>query len=195
MNNAIRIAQPFSVLTIADPSNGAPAWNRTFGWPVHADAAIALDARLLSRRNIWAAQMDEAVRSADRAILLVAEGLGCAAAAWWARLSPAQDVSRVAGALLFNPVVDVPEPVKRKAFAAPDVPLSFPSLVIDTERSAGDIDAAIGRWGSRIISPTRAARDGTRALTWRNAQRLFLRLTSQIVDYEVKRISALNGIR
>ena len=90
----------FSVLTIADRHPGAPVWSECLGWPMQGDNHIALDARDASRRNIWASRIDAAVLGADRAVLLVAEGLGCAAAAWWARLSPGHYADRVAGALL-----------------------------------------------------------------------------------------------
>ena len=91
----------FSIITIAAPGVEAPAWNARLRWPSFGDDHVALDHE--GRRSIWAAQLDAAVMRADRAVVLVAEGIGCHAASWWARLTPRSYVSRVAGALMFDP--------------------------------------------------------------------------------------------
>ena len=94
----------WSIITIAAAGRADPAWNTRMRWPVKGDDHVVLHDG--ERRSLWAAQLDAAVMRADRTVLLVAEGLGCHAASWWARLSPASYVSRIAGALLFDPPAD-----------------------------------------------------------------------------------------
>jgi predicted alpha/beta hydrolase family esterase len=73
---------------------GLPARGET-----HLDYAAATD----SQRNLWTARLDQTVLHAEKPVLLVAGGASCFAAAWWAWLSPGDYVSRIAGALLFDP--------------------------------------------------------------------------------------------
>ena len=89
----------FSVVTVFGAATPAPAWQAMFGWPASGGDAVPLDVRSVADRTRWAAKLDDAVRGADRAVLLVADGLGCAASAWWARLSPGDYVARIAGAI------------------------------------------------------------------------------------------------
>jgi predicted alpha/beta hydrolase family esterase len=121
-------------------------------------------------------------------VLLVAEGLGCAASAWWARLTPRHDVERVAGALLFAPETDTPG-----LFAAPRDALPFPSLVIRPDRAGADVERVTREWGSGLMD-TRASRDARAVGAWRHAQRLFLRVTKSIAEHEVGRGAALIGV-
>ena len=90
----------FHIVTVSD-GGAEPAWARSLGWPAAGHAAVPLSVRSRADRKLWAARLDQAVRAADRQVLLVAEGLGCAASAWWARLSPRHDTARVSGALMF----------------------------------------------------------------------------------------------
>ncbi|MGJ3629447.1 hypothetical protein AB5I41_26080 [Sphingomonas sp. MMS24-JH45] len=64
------------------------AWRTLFGWPETGHLAVPLSVRSTADRKRWAAQFDQTIRAADRQVLLVAEGLGCAASAWRARPSP-----------------------------------------------------------------------------------------------------------
>ena len=77
-----------SLVTLADRSDGAPAWQSRLGWPAIGAAHVTLDGATSAQRNMWAAKLDEAVRHADRPVLLVASGVSCLAASWWGRLSP-----------------------------------------------------------------------------------------------------------
>lgn len=174
----------FSIITIAAPGVESPAWNARLRWPSFGDDHVALDRG--DRRGIWAAQLDAAVMRADRAVVLVAEGIGCHAASWWARLTPHSYVSRVAGALLFDP--PAAGAGNREAFASPAVALPFPSLVLAGDAAAAPGDA-IESWGSRLIDGHRQ-RQGD-LLSWRSAQRLVERVTAKVVERDVERILAL----
>lgn len=173
----------FAIITIAAPGVMAPAWNARLRWPSFGDDHVALDRA--DRRDIWAAQLDAAVMRADRAVVLVAEGIGCHAASWWARLSPATYVSRVAGAMLFDPGARDDD-----AFASPAVALPFPSLVLTGDTATpGD---AIAGWGSRLIDGRRQRHGDLRP--WRSAQRLVERVTAKVIARDVERIFALNPL-
>lgn len=175
----------FSIITIGAPGVESPAWNARLRWPSEGDEHVILEGG--ERRSIWAAQLDAAVMRADRAVVLVAEGIGCHAASWWARLSPASYVSRVAGALLFDPPANQAD--KPDAFASPAIALPFPSLVLaqDVPSAAGP---AIEGWGSRLIDGHRR-RDGE-LRPWRSAHRLIERVTSRVIERDVARVLALN---
>ncbi len=181
-----------SIVTIGAAGCRPPAWERMFGWPAEGAAAVPLDARSRQDRDIWAARLDRVVRDADTRVLLVADGLGCAASAWWARLSPADHVSRIAGALLFAPPAHGdPEAL----FASPRARLPFPSLVIQPDTPTGDLTADVEEWGSRLIVGERTRQRGAGLVAWRQAQRLFLRLTEQMVEHDVDRGRAITGWR
>ncbi|MFL9842672.1 alpha/beta hydrolase [Sphingomonas sp. ST-64] len=183
-------ADRFSILTIADRRAGAPVWSDRLGWPVEGDTHLALDTRSASQRNLWASRIDDAVLNADRAVLLVAEGLGCAAAAWWARLSPRHYADRVAGALLFDPVQ--PTGTEGALLASPRVLLPFPSMVVtgrDRIGQASDMQQLVDGWGSRMLIADRRRSPGA----WRAAQRLLTRMTAAVVARDIDRGLALRG--
>lgn len=179
----------FSVVTIGEARRAAPSWERMFGWPADGATAVPLDVRSPGERTIWAARLDRAVREADARVLLIADGIGCAAGAWWARLSPADDVGRIAGAVLFAPQSEPGD-----LFASPQAPLPFPSLVIQPGESA-QVHDTIAHWGSRLVVGERPRDRGQRSVAWRQTQRLFLRLTRQMVDHDVDRGQAITGWR
>jgi predicted alpha/beta hydrolase family esterase len=103
-------------------------------------------------------------------VLLVAEGAGCFAAAWWARLSPADYVGRVAGALFFEPGAK-----DEARFASPRVALPFPSVVVGD----AEMRALADGWGSSVV-------DGDEGPFVR-AQRAVQRFTATVVEREVSR--------
>lgn len=181
--------QRLSIVTIGDGAS-TPAWQRMFGWADDGAGAVPVDARSPAARTIWAAKLDRAVREADARVLLVAEGIGCAASAWWARLSPAHDVRKIAGALLFAPPA-----AAQSLYASPKVRLPFPSLVIRPGEMADDLAATVEDWGSRLVVGDRLRNRDAGGVAWRQAQRLFLRLTRQMVDHEVDRGRAITGWR
>lgn len=176
----------FSVVTIFDADSPAPAWERMFGWPSAGRDAVPLAIGSAGDRNIWAAKLDHVVQQADRAVLLVADGLGCAASAWWARLSPSDYVARIAGAVLFAPRDDEPDDL----FASPRTRLPFPSLVIRDSGATAPLPARVEEWGSRLVTGHRERRRPAGSVAWREAQRLFMRLTHDVVEQDVARVAA-----
>lgn len=109
-------------------------------------------------RNLWAARLDEAVRLTERPVILVAHGIGCFAVTWWARLSPASYVEKVAGAVFVRPLGSVVAATPDQLFAGPKLRIAFPSILADTGADA----AALARdWGSRFLdsSPVRSIGD------------------------------------
>lgn len=180
----------FSVVTISESET--PAWSARFGWPAFGDAHLTLDPN--GNRSILAAQLDHAVLRADRAVLFVAEGLGCFATSWWARLSPSHYVERVAGALLFDPETGEDRADKRDLFASPRTALPFPSMVV-ADRLPGSDPADFApfaqSWGSRLIAANRHR--AAEVSAWRSAQRLVGRLTASVVARDIERGMALRG--
>lgn len=99
-------------------------------------------------RNLWAARLDEAVRLTERPVVLVAHGISCFAVAWWARLSPASYVEKVAGAVFLRPLGSGVEASPEQRFAGPKLRIGFPSILADSGAEA----AALARdWGSRFL--------------------------------------------
>ena len=185
---------PFSIVAISDARQSEPTWRTMFGWPANDPRTIPIAARSRAERKIWAARVDQAVCAADRPVLLVADGIGCAASAWWGRLSPSDYVSKIAGALLFAPRgADVTRDGDTDLFASPTAPLPFPSIVISPQGDAGQVDAAVESWGSRLIAGHRDRHVTRETNAWRQAQRLFLRVTQQVAAHEVGRAEALIG--
>jgi predicted alpha/beta hydrolase family esterase len=174
----------FSIVTIFGAATQRPAWQTMFGWPVDGAQAVPLDVRSAADRTRWAARLDDAVRGADRAVLLVADGLGCAASAWWARLSPADYVARIAGAILLAPGSGDRDAL----FDSPQTRLPFPSLVIQSGDAA--IGPAAEDWGSHLVVNGRDRQREDRPVAWRQAQQLFLRLTGHVVEQDVNRARA-----
>lgn len=193
---AIADSDPFSVLAISDAHRPAPTWKTMFGWPDDDPRTLRLAVRSRGERKIFAARLDQAVCTTPRPVLLVADGLGCAASAWWGRLSPADYVSRIAGALLFAPRADEAERDGEPAlFASPRTPLPFPSVVIQPQHTPDDIRACVESWGSRLVAGRRERHVAADVGAWRQAQRLFLRFTSQVAAHEVDRAEAMIGRR
>lgn len=175
-------------LTTGDRIDGAPALIDLLGDRIVRHVAIR--AQTPAQRTITAAGIDRAILEADRRVLLVAQGVGCAAAAWWARLSPRSYVERVAGALLIAP--DAGE-TETAGFASPRSALPFPTLVLGASDAAQRLSA---EWGARLIDgpvPALPARTTTRRL-----QSMILRFTGAIVErdeHQARRLLAAIGDR
>ncbi|URW76177.1 alpha/beta hydrolase [Sphingomonas donggukensis] len=109
-------------------------------------------------RNSWMTKLDQAIRTAQAPVVLVAHSLGCLAVAWWAALSGQPYGWPVAGALLVAPA-DVDRhgaPPELAGFApAPTTPLPFPSLVVassdDPWITLERARALAGGWGSHFV--------------------------------------------
>lgn len=134
---------------------------------------IAVQARTAAQRTQTASRIDRAILDADRAVLLLGQGIGCAAAAWWARLSPRSYVERVAGAVLIAPDAADTDGMR---FASPRSALPFPSLVLGATDTAQRLST---EWGGRLIDgPVPVSeRRPTRRL-----QAMILRFTGAIVE-------------
>jgi hypothetical protein len=171
---------------------GAP-WRNLFAGP--AREHIPYRAGTQSERNLLAAKLDAAVTRADGAVLLIAEGASCFATAWWARLSPASYVSRVAGALFFEPIDEQGESVETllDTFASPRTPLPFPSIVLGSEdrRSmlAARVRALADNWGSGLVATARSSD----ARPMRRTRGVIERFTAGVVAREVRTATTLMG--
>lgn len=182
----------FSVITTGRHGR-EPAWKSLLNWPSFGDAHIDYAADTPTQRNIWAAHLDEAVLRADKPVLLVASGESCFATAWWARLSPASYVSKVAGALLFTPMpqgrvkTGTLEEFAQK-FASPRVTLPFPTAIVD---GAGITDQRVQSlaesWGSGFLDTAgeTPALPGS-ATAWQQAQNAVMRLTARVVEHDLR---------
>lgn len=179
-------------LSLVEISGAASApWRSLFAGP--AREHIPYRAGTQSERNLLAAKLDAAVTRADGAVLLIAEGASCFATAWWARLSPASYVSRVAGALFFQPIDEQGESVEAllDTFASPRTPLPFPSIVLGSEdrRSlrAARVRVLADNWGSGLVATARNAE----ARPMRRTRSVIERFTAGVVAREVRTATAL----
>ena len=179
-------------LSLVEISASAAPWRDLFAAP--AQTHVPYRASTISERNLLGARLDAAVTRAEGAVLLVAEGAGCFATAWWARLSPAAYVSRVAGAVFFDPIEE-DESVEAllDTFASPRTRLPFPSIVLGREdrRSlvASRVRALADSWGSGVIAGSR--RDAAGPL--RRTRGILERFTAGVVAREVRTHRALVG--
>lgn len=175
---------PFSVVTTGSGAR-TPAWKTLLNWPRFGDTHVDFAAATARQRNLWAARLDEAVRRAGKPVLLIASGESCSAAAWWARLSPADYVAKVAGALLF-----APRGAEAELFASPRTPLPFPSAVVGRTSTRRAL-ALAESWGSGLLE------DGWHAegdSAWQQAQAAVLRLTARVVEREMRVARAFDVI-
>lgn len=178
---ALTNADLFSIVTTADRGARSPSWKSLLNWPKVGDDHIDYAADTPAQRNIWAARLDEAVRRADKPVLLIASGESCFATACWARLSPASYVSRVAGALLFTPHARKGGDPER--FASPRIVLPFPTAIVQGQRAPdARILALADSWGSRFLDQPRAPA----ASAWDQAQDAILRLTARVVERDMR---------
>lgn len=173
----------FSVITTGDRAARSPAWKSLLNWPRFGDTHIDFAADTPAQRNLWAARLDEAVLRADRPVLLVASGESCFAAAWWARLSPASYVSRVAGALLFTPLKRAGADTEEK-FASPRAALPFPTAIVNKAPDQRLL-ALAENWGSRFLDNGWYA-PASDANAWQAAQAALMRLTARVVERDLR---------
>ena len=187
MTPQLRLNDPFSIITLpmigaAHDADRRLPWENLFSWPRTGDVQLPFDADSREARNIWASRLDQAVARADKAVLLVAESSACLASIWWARLSPSHYVSRVAGALFFQPPpVEALDGGRGALFASPDAVLPFPSLVVD---DATHGRALAARCGGQVIAAPAAAPPPTGM--WRQAHRLIERLSASVVEQDMR---------
>jgi predicted alpha/beta hydrolase family esterase len=138
------------ILTLSDSGDSPPPG--AFGWARSAAYAHIELAPHGHARNLWAAKLDEAVRLAERPVVIVAFGVSCFALAWWARLTPASYLEQVAGALMIAPLgASVIAARGAENFAGPDTRFSFPSLVIEEADTDARAEGLAASWGSRLL--------------------------------------------
>lgn len=108
-------------------------------------------------RNAWVNQLNAAIITAPRPVVLVAHSLGCHAVAWWNALEPQVD-EKVVGALLVAPpsVEGVNGDERITAFAPlARERLRFPSILAasrdDSYASFGHARKMARIWGSRLV--------------------------------------------
>ena len=182
MTVAAMFPESLTLVSLRDDER-APSLSRLFQAPAFRAAHhVEIRAGTSAQRNVTAARIDAVINKADRAVLLVAQGTGCLAAAWWARLSPQSYVSRVAGAVLIAPDSRMPG---SQGFASPRSTLPFPSIVVGADDTSQRL---AGEWGSRLV-------DGPAPIGQRETSRRFLsmiaRFTSAIVEKDVREAERL----
>lgn len=185
----------FSVITTADRQRTAPSWRVLFNLPSSGDTHIDYADDTRADRDRWAARLDDAILRAERPVLLVASGASCLATAWWARLSPASYVSRVAGALLFNPLAQADDSDRAEKFASPDVALPFPTAIVGRIAKQHELEHELARladqWGSGTLSISPHGRRSIGRQSWRRAQVLLHNATERLVDRRMRVADAL----
>lgn len=67
--------------------------------------------------------------------------------------------------------------------------------MIQSGGAAADVRTAVDGWGSRLVAADRPRDRAAGLVAWRQAQRLFLRLTEQMVEHDVDRSRAITGWR
>ncbi|RYY47766.1 MAG: hypothetical protein EOP59_00540 [Sphingomonadales bacterium] len=185
----------FSIVTTADPRGRSPVWKALLGLPQYGDDHIDYAADTDAQRNLWAVRLDEAVLRAEKPVLLVASGASCFATAWWARLSPAAYVSRVAGALLFDPLARAHEEAVAEKFASPRMELPFPSAIVGRKARRSDVETRIAAladgWGSGMLDLAGERPWPAQGNAWQQAGALLNRATARVVERRLRVAEAL----
>ncbi|KTR83256.1 esterase [Novosphingobium barchaimii] len=153
-----------AVLLVPGLSGSGPAHWQTIWEEQYADCSkVDLAKWDDPHRNTWINNLNLAIRSAGRPVVLVAHSLGCLAVAWWAKFEQASLAERgeampVVGALMVAPPeVDffpLDERVARFA-PTPTEPLPFPSRLIashdDPWMGFHTAQSLARRWGSTLV--------------------------------------------
>lgn len=180
----------FSVISTG--TGPARALSALFGTPLRSDAHVDYSEDTPRQRSLWAAKLDSAILHAERPVLLVANGAGCFAATWWARLSPRDYIARVAGAVLIDPIEGEGD---ADHFASPKIRLPFPSLLLsDAAPDAGvaaRVEALATGWGSAVGGLPQLPHARRSGSHWQGARELVLRMTAGIVERRAQAADAL----
>ncbi len=114
-------------------------------------------------RSSWVAHLDEAIASAAPPVVFVAHSLGCHAVAWWAATASAEQVARIASAMLVAPPdLDAPDLMAMlRSFApSPRRPLPFPCILVasrDDPYATFDSSARLAdAWQARLVDVGRS---------------------------------------
>lgn len=186
------LALPHGLALVTISGSGRAPWASLLHWPERGDADVPLRARTQGERNLLGVRLDAAVMQADRAVLLLAHGAGCFATAWWARLSPASYVARVAGAIFFQPA-ESSDGELHQAFASPHVRLPFPSVMIGASapRAATltDLHTLAEGWGSSLLGAGSTRAHGA----FERTRRAIARFTAGVVERDLDTAARLAG--
>lgn len=188
------VARDMSLVTLAE----GPTFDLStlFSGVRQGHTHVPFRAGTATERNLLGARIDAAVTQADRAVLLVAQGAACFAAAWWARLSPASYVSRVAGALLVTPMEEERDwaEAMRDSFASPRTALPFPSILIENAvpqlHVAAQVRALALGWGSQVVDVQADA-----GSPMRRTRRAIERFTAAVVESKVRAAESLISLQ
>jgi hypothetical protein len=184
----------FSVITTGDRRNRGISRRALPGLTWFGDSHVDYTADTESQRNLWAVRLDEAVRAAERPVLLVASGASCFATAWWARLSPSSYVSRVAGAVLLDPLGHGGDLAVAEKFASPSIVLPFPSAIFDGDTRRNDLEPlnllAEG-WGGAILDRVVDNDPLDAGSPWQQAHAFVARAAARVVERRMRVADAL----
>lgn len=155
------------ILLLADggPQSHAEPWLARWQ-ALHGDALLEQHDWQRPLRGDWSARLQETLVDAPGPVVLVASGLGCVLAAWWAAHSPA--AAKVRGALLVAPL-DVEQPALREQLPgwSPIAlqRLPFPSILVARAQPAAcspqRAQALAQAWGATYVAPDDMAADPT----------------------------------
>ena len=146
----------FRILTLPDWRGAGPAHWQSRWEHLHGHQRLEQHDWQRPLRGDWSARLQEAVIDSDRPVVLVAHGLGCVLAAWWAAHSG--QVHRVQAALLVAPADTESDPLRQRLqgwapIALPALP--FAAAVVG---SHNDPHCALARaqqlasaWGARWV--------------------------------------------
>ncbi|MBO9517524.1 MAG: alpha/beta hydrolase [Porphyrobacter sp.] len=150
--------EPLILLVPGLFNSGPDHWQTQWEGQLPNSARVELGLWDDPQRNAWVNQLNLAIHSAGRPVILVAHSLGCHAVSWWAEYERPDPNGPVKGALLVAPPeVENPGLDDRLARFAPVVKqsLPFPSIVV---ASRDDPYIAFGRarrlariWKSRFV--------------------------------------------
>ncbi|TVV76862.1 RBBP9/YdeN family alpha/beta hydrolase [Sphingomonas solaris] len=147
------------ILTVPGLHGSGPGHWQTLWEQTRSDTArVDLGLWDSPRRNPWVTKLDQAIRTSQAPVILVAHSLGCLAVSWWAELAGQPWGWPVAGALLVAPP-DVDRSAacgEIRGFApSPRTLLPFPSILVASD---DDPHASIQRsfdmardWGSHFV--------------------------------------------
>lgn len=138
------------------------------------------------RRNDWVNRLNMAIYRADRPVILVAQGLGCVAVAWWAEYEQPPYANPVVGALFTDaPDVDRPgsDPRLANFGSCPRKPLPFPAFLTagqgDRFANLRTAQMLAGDWGCRFIYAGETARSDAGAGDWHFGKKLLSQLLQE----------------
>lgn len=189
MSTALALTDDVNVITLRMRGDAPPAWSQLLGWPAIGADEVSFGGPHQRAREHAAAKLDGAVRLALKPVMLVAEGAACFATAWWARLTPEHEMTRVAGAVFFAPFGREADRA-RAAFASPNAPLPFPSLLLDPDNVPArrrELERLAREWGgSAVATPRMLSAPPRPASAWRQAQGLLSGYTARIVKRDIR---------